>query len=353
MEIETPKVQACAYEVKNILQRNDISENFMAEWPKNLKIDVLDKKDRMIVFEVSGISPAIANTIRRVLIAEIPTMAIETCFVNNNTSVMQDEVLCHRLGLIPIKAEPNDFEYVTEKNNFTDANSIKFSLKVKCPSKAELQTMPRSDPTNPKPVEYMTVYSHSIKATRVGKQLNNLCVADDDIIVMKLAPGQEIDIDMYAVKGVGQDHAKWSPVCTASYRMRPDIYINKPKYNQDAIDLVKCCPMGVFDIEDLGNGKIQAVVNKPMNCSLCRECIRGEGKEEDVLLYRVKNDFIYTVESTGVIPVETIMNRALEVIKSKCAVILNEINKIERGDIEQTKDEEQDEEEEMDADAQE
>lgn len=95
----------------------------------------------MIVFEVTGISPALANMIRRILIANVPTMAIETCFVNNNTSVMQvltpemrsilqDEVLCHRLGLIPIKAEPNDFEYVTEKGNFTDSNSIKFSLKV-------------------------------------------------------------------------------------------------------------------------------------------------------------------------------------------------------------------------------
>ena len=43
----------------------------------------------MIVFEVTGISPALANMIRRILIANVPTIAIETCFVNNNTSVMQ------------------------------------------------------------------------------------------------------------------------------------------------------------------------------------------------------------------------------------------------------------------------
>lgn len=112
-----------------------------------------------------------------------------------------------------------------------------------------------------------------------------------------------------------------SPVCTAFYRMKPDIRINKKKVGKDAYDLVKLCPMKVFDIEDLGDGLDTAVVKRPLNCSyllvlgghhgssLCRECIRGEGKENDVLLYRIKNDFIFTIECTGVIPVETIMNR--------------------------------------------
>ena len=355
MDSDAPRIQSTVYENKNIFQNTDVSENFLSDWPKKLKVDILEKKDRMIVFEVTGISPALANMIRRILIANVPTMAIETCFVNNNTSVMQDEVLCHRLGLIPIKAEPNDFEYVTEKGNFTDSNSIKFSLKVKCPSMEELKKMARSDPAHSsKPVEYMTVYSHSLQCTRVGKQVDypedTLCVADDDIILMKLAPGQEIDIDMYATKGVGEDHAKWSPVCTAFYRMKPDIRINKKKVGKDAYDLVKLCPMKVFDIEDLGDGLDTAVVKRPLNCSLCRECIRGEGKENDVLLYRIKNDFIFTIECTGVIPVETIMNRALTVLREKCQLILNEIYKIETGNIEGSEDEESNEDQNMNED---
>lgn len=60
-------------------------------------------------FDLVGVDASIANAFRRILIAEVPTMAIETVFVFNNTSVIQDEVLAHRLGLIPIKADPERF----------------------------------------------------------------------------------------------------------------------------------------------------------------------------------------------------------------------------------------------------
>ena len=43
-------------------------------------------------------------------------MAIEKVHIYNNTSIIQDEVLAHRLGLIPIKADPRLFEYKQEGN---------------------------------------------------------------------------------------------------------------------------------------------------------------------------------------------------------------------------------------------
>ena len=52
---------------------------------------------------------AIANDLRRVLLAEVPSMAIEKVFINNNTLIIQDEVFAHHLGLIPIKADPRKF----------------------------------------------------------------------------------------------------------------------------------------------------------------------------------------------------------------------------------------------------
>ena len=56
-----------------------------------------------------GVGAAIANDLCRVLLAEVPSMAIEKVFINNNTSIIQDEVLAHCLGLIPIKADPRKF----------------------------------------------------------------------------------------------------------------------------------------------------------------------------------------------------------------------------------------------------
>ena len=60
-------------------------------------------------FDMVGVDAAIANAVRRVLLAEVPTMAVEKVFINNNTSIIQDEVLAHRLGLIPIRADPRKF----------------------------------------------------------------------------------------------------------------------------------------------------------------------------------------------------------------------------------------------------
>jgi len=49
---------------------------------------------------------------------QVPTMAIEKVFIYNNTSIVQDEVLAHRLGLIPIKADPRLFEYKNPGKSF-------------------------------------------------------------------------------------------------------------------------------------------------------------------------------------------------------------------------------------------
>ena len=53
-----------------------------------------------VEFDLIGVDASIANTLRRILIAEVPTLAIESCFIYNNTSIMHDEILAHRMGLV-------------------------------------------------------------------------------------------------------------------------------------------------------------------------------------------------------------------------------------------------------------
>jgi DNA-directed RNA polymerase alpha subunit len=72
--------------------------------------------------------------------------------------------------------------------------------------------------------------------------------------------------------------------------------------------------MGVFDIEELpvSGSKLKtkrAVVSRPRDCTMCRECIRKEGWDRRVALKRVANHFIFTVESTGILPPEEIVKR--------------------------------------------
>jgi DNA-directed RNA polymerases I and III subunit RPAC1 len=73
----------------------------------------------------------------------------------------------------------------------------------------------------------------------------------DDILIAKMRPGQEIEMELICEKGYGKTHAKWSPVSTAYYRLVPDIMFKSDILGEDAEELVKLCPVGVFDIEDL------------------------------------------------------------------------------------------------------
>lgn len=68
---------------------------------------------RSIEFDLVGVDASIANAFRRILIAEVPTIAIEHVYVWNNTSVIHDEVLAQRLGLIPFNIDPALVEYRT------------------------------------------------------------------------------------------------------------------------------------------------------------------------------------------------------------------------------------------------
>jgi DNA-directed RNA polymerases I and III subunit RPAC1 len=73
------------------------------KFKKNLKIKVESYKDLELEFDFIGVTPAVANAFRRLMISEVPSMAIEKVYIYNNTSIIQDEILAHRLGLIPLK----------------------------------------------------------------------------------------------------------------------------------------------------------------------------------------------------------------------------------------------------------
>ena len=66
------------------------------------------------------------------------------------------------------------------------------------------------------------------------------------------------------------------------------------------------CPMNVFDIEDMGGGMREAVVSRPRDCTMCRECIRhvDQGWDGRIQLRRHADYFLFSVESVGSIPPE-------------------------------------------------
>ena len=85
------------------LNANQDEEFSLDTWRAGFKIKVLEICEDELVFDMSGVDVAISNALRRILLSEVPTMAIEKVFITNNNGVLRDELLAHRLGLIPIK----------------------------------------------------------------------------------------------------------------------------------------------------------------------------------------------------------------------------------------------------------
>ncbi|GJN26950.1 hypothetical protein PR202_gb14919 [Eleusine coracana subsp. coracana] len=99
---------------------------------KNFKIEINQLTVDDMEFDLIGIDESMANAFRRILIAEVPTMAIEKIFMVDNTSVIADEVLSHRLGLIPLDADPRLFDYISENDVPNERNTIVYKLHVSC-----------------------------------------------------------------------------------------------------------------------------------------------------------------------------------------------------------------------------
>eukprot|EP00058_Branchiostoma_floridae_P011260 XP_002596748.1 hypothetical protein BRAFLDRAFT_58082 [Branchiostoma floridae] len=219
-------------------------------------------------FDMVGIDAAIANAFRRILLAEVPTMAIEKVFVHNNTSIIQDEVLAHRLGLIPIHADPRLFEY---------------------------------------------------------RQEGDIKPVHDDILIAKLRPGQEMDLKLHCVKGIGRDHAKFSPVATASYRLLPEIVLTEEVKGERADRLVRCFSPGVMEVTEENGVKKARVVNSRLDtCS--REIFRHPDLKDCVKLNKLRDHFIFSVESTGALAPDVLVCEATKVLMGKCRKFLSELD---------------------------
>ena len=142
----------------------------------------------------------------------------------------------------------------------------------------------------------------------------------EDILIAKLRPGQIIELEAHARKGVGRDHAKWSPVATASYRLMPHIEIVKPIYDELAEELVNWFEPGVFKTEPTSEDghRIKAVLQNPYACTMSRNFMRNPVLKESIKMSRVPNHFIFSVESVGMMEPAVIVAEALKVLKEKC-----------------------------------
>ncbi|HJN57848.1 MAG TPA: DNA-directed RNA polymerase subunit D [Nitrososphaerales archaeon] len=156
-----------------------------------MKIKVLEKSTDRVKIQLQGISLSYANAIRRIALSEVPVMAIDNIIIIENSSIMYDELLAHRLGLIPLKTDLS--KYVLPKDCDCD-NSLGC---LKCSVSLVLDSGD-SDSTK----EILSGQLKSVSDTTT-------IPINSDIPIVKVAPGQKVSLEAYARLGTGKEHAKW------------------------------------------------------------------------------------------------------------------------------------------------
>uniref|UniRef100_A0AC34QJ74 DNA-directed RNA polymerase RpoA/D/Rpb3-type domain-containing protein n=1 Tax=Panagrolaimus sp. JU765 TaxID=591449 RepID=A0AC34QJ74_9BILA len=315
-----------------------LNKRDLKNYLKKIQINIINEnhKENTIEFDLINVETSIANALRRIMIAEVPTMALEKIYLYQNDTVFQDEVLCHRIGLMPIKADARQFEWPS--NPVVDTNvgnreiyeepygdpkqNLVFEVKMKCQKK---KLVPVDATNKDEHFENAVVKSKHFHWVPIGNQAQIFKddppkMVHDDIVILKMRHGQEIEARCHAVKGIGRDHAKFSPVGTASYRLLPEIILKETITGERAVRLQKSFSKGVIKLDDEGT----AYVADSRADTLSRNVFRYDDLKDAVEIKRKKNHFIYSIESTGQYPAD-------EIFTESCKVMLSKLREFRKG----------------------
>ena len=141
-------------------------------------LDVITKDSEKIAIKLKGVPLQYANALRRVCLNGVPVFAIDTVDIIENTSVLPDEGLAHRLGLIPLKTDLSKYN-----------ESDKILLVLDSGTSEETRTVLSGE---------LSSEDESIKPV------------SEKVPIVQLAPGQKIKVECYARLGRGTEHAKWN-----------------------------------------------------------------------------------------------------------------------------------------------
>ncbi|BGP51505.1 DNA-directed RNA polymerase core subunit rpc40 [Rhodotorula kratochvilovae] len=265
---------------------------------RNLRVQLNWLSPSALEFDLVGVDASVANAIRRIVIAEVPTVAIENVYIWNNTSIVQDEVLAQRLGLIPLAIDPRKIE--AKKSNDeppTDLNTVVFSLVARCTRRSDV----KKGETDPDKIwKGVQVLSSALEFSSRGGQdelfgPSKPKPAIDDILIAKMRGGQ---------------------ATTASYRLLPTIQIISdipaalhPKFQA-------CFPHGVIDVS---GGEL--VVANARRDTVSREVLRHAEFEDKVKLGRVRDHFIFNIESAGQYAPAELVPEAIHVLLGKIRTV--------------------------------
>ncbi|MGC9148495.1 MAG: DNA-directed RNA polymerase subunit D [Sulfolobales archaeon] len=297
----------------------------MSNTDQEINVKILKLTDTYIELLFSNIPLPILNAIRRIIQLEVPTLAIDEVIFYENSSPLYDEVISHRLGLIPLRSEEAIRRYRPPEEC------------AKC-METYYAEIPEEEAARPKTSECENCFTYirgSVENPDTSSELKTFysgeLLSDDpyvqpvykEIPIVILGPGQKISFDAKARLGRGIEHVKWSPVSVAGVRYVAKIHteiLSEEKFSQ-AEECVNYCPVNIlfFSREE------RRIISKnDLECILCNQCLK-RCPEESIKIIPQENRFILFFESVGQLSVKTILMEALNMLINKIDYLLKQI----------------------------
>ncbi|KAL7452729.1 hypothetical protein ACHAWC_004449 [Mediolabrus comicus] len=314
------------------------------------KIEILSIAPHAISFILSETDTSMANALRRIMIAEVPTLAIDLVEYSENSSVLNDEYIAHRLGLIPIRYTPDGSVKGGDCNQafLSHRECVCYDRCPRCSVEFELDVnFDKVNPTRPD-------QERDLSLTVTSKDLisNNMLVSaahflneeeqdeshDEGISIVKLGPGQHLKLKAVARMGISKEHAKWCPVAVATYRFWPIITINEEACNMLTLEqkqeLVDACPDRILELDEI-TGNLVAVENAyematfTEDLKVAQNAMKKRPEDDDFVTVEHSTDrFVFSVETTGAMDAEEILMSAMRVLKDKLNYLASEVEKL-------------------------
>lgn len=266
-----------------------------------MKITVRRMEPRRAQLLVEGTEPAFVNALRRTMVADVPKMAIDDVTIYDNTSGLFDEMISHRLGLLPIPTDLAAFVPRAEcvcKGAGCPNCTLRYTLSKEGPGmvlSGDLQ------PENP-----------------------SFALPDPRIPLVELLEGQRLILEVEAVLGTGKQHAKWQPVVAAAYKYNPVVTIDNRAIPAEHVKAIaESCPVDILHDED---GKL--TVHPMERCTLCMNCVETASKLKGLARDQAKGNigvwvegdpgkFLFGFETDGSMTAAEALSRATKMLGEK------------------------------------
>jgi DNA-directed RNA polymerase subunit D len=234
-------------------------------------VEFIEREDDAAKFLLRGATPAFANGIRRAMIADVPTLAIDEVRFIENSSVMFDEQIALRLGLVPLSTPPDEFD---------EDDVVTLSLDVSGPA---------------------TAYSGDIVSSD-----EMVRPASENVPIIELKDGQRLELEADAILSTGKDHAKHQGGVSVGYRhlQRVEPVGDRGEFEDADPEIYR----GVI----LDDGEL-------VDTAEFEHDLTNRYPDREVSVEDVPGAFVFSVETDGSMPVEELFTRAVDSIDARAA----------------------------------